>query len=195
MASKGEKTRELIKEKSYGLFVRKGFKEVTMKDICLETGLSRGGLYRHFDSTAAVFEEIFSELSAHAGDEFKEGMDKGKDARIMLRYLLKARRDEMLEKDKTLSLAMYEYSQSVSKSFFEELNEKGKARWMDFIRYGKERGEFRKVDEAKMADLILYSYQGVRMWSSVIPMKADVSLHIVESIWDLLVGTEWEAGI
>lgn len=67
-------TRVLIKEKSYGLFARKGFK---MKDVCLETGLSRGGLYRHFDSRSAIFEAILLELSANAGDEFEEGMNAG----------------------------------------------------------------------------------------------------------------------
>ncbi len=42
---KGEKTKQDIREKAYQLFVEKGFKEVTMKDICELTGLSRGGLY------------------------------------------------------------------------------------------------------------------------------------------------------
>lgn len=37
---KGEKTKQDIREKAYQLFVEKGFKEVTMKDICELTGLS-----------------------------------------------------------------------------------------------------------------------------------------------------------
>lgn len=191
MLTKSKKTRELIKEKAYKLFARKGFKEVTMKDVCIETGLSRGGLYRHFNSTSAIFEAIFLELSANARDEFEEGMNAGEDARIMLKYLLERRQAEMLERDRSLSLAMYEYSQAVSNTFFVELNKKGKERWMRFIRYGIERGEFRKVDESRVTDLILYSYQGVRMWSVVIPMEIDVSSHIVESIWEMLVGIAW----
>ena len=45
MSIRGAQTRERIKKKSLALFSQKGFKEVTMKDICEITGLSRGGLY------------------------------------------------------------------------------------------------------------------------------------------------------
>ena len=43
MSIRGAQTRERIKKKSLALFSQKGFKEVTMKDICEITGLSRGG--------------------------------------------------------------------------------------------------------------------------------------------------------
>lgn len=38
---RGEATRRRIREKACLLFAEKGFKEVTMKDICEITGLSR----------------------------------------------------------------------------------------------------------------------------------------------------------
>ena len=44
MAAKGEKTRESILNASYALFAKKGFKQVTMKDVCDVTNMSRGGL-------------------------------------------------------------------------------------------------------------------------------------------------------
>ena len=55
MGKKGEETKQFIREKACFLFSQKGFKNVTMKDICMETGLSRGGLYRHYDSTQQIF--------------------------------------------------------------------------------------------------------------------------------------------
>ena len=58
MGKNGEKTKQLIREKACYLFSQKGFKNVTMKDIFLETGLSRGGVYRHYDSTQKIFLEI-----------------------------------------------------------------------------------------------------------------------------------------
>ena len=61
MGVKGEKTKELIRQEAYRLFAEKGFKEVTMKDICVRTGLSRGGLYRHYSGTTEIFAEILSE--------------------------------------------------------------------------------------------------------------------------------------
>lgn len=47
---KGDETRQHIKEQAKILFSKKGFKVVTMKGICEATGLSRGGLYRQYNS-------------------------------------------------------------------------------------------------------------------------------------------------
>ena len=58
MGKKAEKTREHIRKEAYLLFADKGFKEVTMTDICEKTGLSRGGLYRHYSNTSEIFLEI-----------------------------------------------------------------------------------------------------------------------------------------
>lgn len=54
MGAKGEKTKQLICESAFCLFAEKGFKDVTMKDICERTKLSRGGLYRHYESTSQI---------------------------------------------------------------------------------------------------------------------------------------------
>ena len=61
MGEKGERTREKIRCKAYGLFAEKGFQAVTMTDICERTGLSRGGLYRYYSGTEQIFSEILSE--------------------------------------------------------------------------------------------------------------------------------------
>ena len=70
MGIKGEKTKQLICRAAYGLFAEKGYKDVTMQDICMETGLSRGGLYRHYESTGQIFQEIITYLQAGQKDEF-----------------------------------------------------------------------------------------------------------------------------
>ena len=42
MGEKAERTREKIRREAYQLFADRGFKEVTMTDVCEKTGLSRG---------------------------------------------------------------------------------------------------------------------------------------------------------
>ena len=67
MSAKGDKTKELICSEAYKLFAEKGFKEVTMKDICEKTGLSRGGLYRkNLKSTTMNFLKWDSRRSLQA---------------------------------------------------------------------------------------------------------------------------------
>ena len=43
IGTKGDQTRQLICMEALKLFTKKGYKDVTMKDICEKTGLSRGG--------------------------------------------------------------------------------------------------------------------------------------------------------
>ena len=75
MGYKGNQTRVMIKQQSALLFSGRGFKDVTMKDICEATGLSRGGLYRYFSSTAELFEEIWTDMIAGQEDEFARVMN------------------------------------------------------------------------------------------------------------------------
>ncbi len=51
-------TKEHIVRISMKLFARKGFKEVTMKEIVDETGLSKGAFYHYFESKEKIFEEV-----------------------------------------------------------------------------------------------------------------------------------------
>ncbi|HXS36491.1 MAG TPA: helix-turn-helix domain-containing protein [Flavipsychrobacter sp.] len=50
--------REHILLVSLKLFLQKSFKEVTMKEIVEQTGLSKGAFYHYFSSKEQVFEEV-----------------------------------------------------------------------------------------------------------------------------------------
>jgi len=181
MSSKGDQTREHIVKEAYKLFARKGFKQVTMKDICESTKLSRGGLYRHYAGTDEILSEILSKEYA-----ILDQIEQGVSARNILEELLEALREEMGDSEKSLSLAIYEYASLGHEDFFIRVNEQAKKRWNSLIQYGIETGEFKKVDGEQITDLILYSYQGVRMWSRVIPLEKDTVDHIVNIIRELL---------
>lgn len=51
-------TKEHILKVSFGLFLQKSFKEVTMKEIVEKTGMSKGAFYHYFDSKEQIFLEI-----------------------------------------------------------------------------------------------------------------------------------------
>lgn len=69
MGQKGEETKAAIRKAALVLFIQKGFKDVTMKDICEATGHSRGGLYMHYGSTKQVFAEIIHEIMSSLENE------------------------------------------------------------------------------------------------------------------------------
>ncbi len=55
MGEKGTMTRRHILDSACPLFIRHGYKAVTMQDICRASGLSKGGLYRHYKDKVLPF--------------------------------------------------------------------------------------------------------------------------------------------
>lgn len=53
-------------------------------------------------------------------------------------------------------------------------NQIGEEKWTALIEYGMARGEFQRVDVAEIVNVILYVYQGVRMWSRIVSMTPEV---------------------
>ena len=53
-------------------------------------------------------------------------------------------------------------------------NRIGEKKWSDLIEYGIVRGEFNTVNVKEIVHVILYAYQGVRMWSRIVSMTPEV---------------------
>lgn len=153
MGNKGQKTKEIILQKAYPLFANKGFKEVTMTDICDVTGLSRGGLYRHYSNTAEIFGEIISKEY-----EIDELIINGESAKSILNKMLLLIEEEIMAKELSLSLAIYEYASLNNEDFFVRINDRAKEKWTKLIKYGIETDEFNKVNIDQIVEMILYYY-------------------------------------
>ena len=182
MGIKGEKTRENILDASYSLFAEKGFKQVTMKDVCETVGMSRGGLYSHFSSTSQIFEAILEKITEKDALDFESEIKKGIPAVQILDKALSLLKSEMKHPEDSLGIAIYEYAQTVDSDVMEEMNKSGEKRWAKLIRYGIKTGEFNDVNVNEIVNIILYSYQGVRMWSRIIPMKQKTINSILDNI-------------
>lgn len=190
MAAKGEKTRESILDTSYALFAKKGFKQVTMKDVCEATNMSRGGLYSHFSGTDQLFEALLERMSKVSATDFEDAISKGSSATKILEDALKLMEEEMKHPEESLSIAMYEYAETVDSHVMVQLNRISEEKWKKLIRYGIDRGEFNNVDVTEIVNLILYSYQGIRMWSRIMPMKPATFRSITENIKKQLIKGE-----
>lgn len=177
MGEKAEKTKERILKEAYRLFAARGFKEVTMTDLCDNTGLSRGGLYRYYSGTSEIFSEILSKEYI-----ISDRMEEQESAETILEDMLTEIESEILDKESSLSLAIYEYASLGNEEFFIRIHQNAKRRWISLINYGMETGEFKKVNPEQVSDLILYYYQGLRMWSRVIPFDRQTAQYYAESI-------------
>ncbi|MFR3675083.1 MAG: TetR/AcrR family transcriptional regulator [[Clostridium] innocuum] len=190
MGKKGDETKKHIKEQAKLLFANKGFKEVTMKDICEATSLSRGGLYRHYDSTDQIFAEIISEFLDVQNNIFSESIEKGISASEILNEILNNYQLEMLDAKHSLSMAIYEYFSSKNIAENENILLKRYQLsfdyWDKLVNYGISRGEFKSVDTKGIIDLILFSYQGIRMYSQLMPIQKETPISMIEQIKKLL---------
>lgn len=188
MGTKGDKTKQFIKQQAKVLFADKGFKNVTMKDICEVTELSRGGLYRHYNSTEQIFSEIISEFLDMQNDLFSESINNGLPAVEILNEILNQYKSEMNDTQGSLSMAIYEFFSSREKeeNILSKRYDLSYSSWSKLINYGISRNEFKQVDINGVFDVILFTYQGVRMYSQLMPIPNEVPERIIEQIKLLL---------
>lgn len=97
----------------------------------------------------------------------------------------------MLDSQSSLSLAIYEYFSlndiaGQSNSLYEQYVISANT-WKRLIQYGIDRKEFNNVDITAVFHLIIFSYQGVRMFSKLIPMNKEIPSGFLKEIRKILV--------
>ena len=84
MGEKSVQKKRYIVEKAREVFVEKGFKKVTMKDIVEACDISRGGLYLYFENTSQIFMEVLRMESEEADDVFSDSITEDATAADIL---------------------------------------------------------------------------------------------------------------
>lgn len=175
MAQKGNQTKNKILKAAKQLFMQKGYIAVTMSDLCDASGLSRGGLYRHFSSTDDVFVALLTSDKSNWEDETQKAVSAGFSAVKMLSYYFEQVFASISEGEGRLSLAIYEYGRSGENS-----NEFLAKRYDDAIdmmeyilQYGQSRGELGGFDTRTEAVHLVIFIDGIKMASAAIPLSPE----------------------
>ena len=109
MGANSIQKKKYILETARKVFVEKGFKKVTMKDIGEACGISRGGLSLYFDSTSQIFMEVMRLETQEAADVFSDSIKEDATAADILILFLKEQKKELLRRKDTLTQAIYEF--------------------------------------------------------------------------------------
>ena len=56
--SKGERTRQVILDAAYCLFIEQGYHATSMRQIAEQAGVALGGIYNHFESKEQIFDNV-----------------------------------------------------------------------------------------------------------------------------------------
>lgn len=178
MGEKSIQKKKYILETARKVFVEKGFKKVTMKDIVEACEISRGGLYLYFESTSQIFMEVLKMESQEADDVFSDSITEDATAADILLLFLKEQKRELLRKNDTLTQAIYEF-------YFEnELPKKDNILKKQFdsavkiieklIEAGVENGEFYCEDCKGTARNIMFVLEGLKISAQTIGITEEM---------------------
>ena len=168
MGEKSEQKREYILKQAKEVFAKKGFRDVTMKDIVEACEISRGGLYLYFGSTEEIFREILlSELECE-GDDITGHLNEDSTMADILMLFLKEQKKIILRKKQDITIASYEYlfahkpekkSDNVAYNQFE----KGIRVLTKILEEGVVRGEFYLENAKVEATNIMFVLEGMKI--------------------------------
>lgn len=177
MGEKSVQKKKYIVETARKVFVEKGFKKVTMKDIVEACDISRGGLYLYFESTSQIFMEVLKLESEETDDVFSDSIKEDATAADILLLFLREQKKELLRKKDTLTQAVYEFyfennlpkKDNVLKKQFDsavKIIEK-------LIETGVENGEFYCEDCEGTARNIMFVLEGLKISAQTIGITSE----------------------
>lgn len=166
MSEKSAQKKKHIVKTAREVFIEKGFKDVTMKDIVEACDISRGGLYLYFSSTEEVLMEVLKMESEEADDVFGGKIREDSAPSDILALFLKEQKKELLRRKNNLTMAVYEYF------FANKVPKKDNLLKQQFdtavriieklIEAGVEAGEFYCEDTRGAARNIMYVLEGLK---------------------------------
>lgn len=169
MGNKSIQKKNYIIEKSHHVFVKKGFRSVTMKDIVEACDISRGGLYLYFDSTESIFRAVLEAESAKVDPGLARKLSDKPTNNDILTLFFYEQKKAILERRGSLLVAMYEYSfeqhENKEKTLLSNQMDASVKFLEDILKKGTEAGEFSVDDHRLMAQNIVYTLEGMKLMS------------------------------
>ena len=178
MGDKSLQKKQFILKNAREIFMVKGYKNVTMKDIVDKCEISRGGLYLYFNSTKEVFEEVLKMEVSETDDIFQDAIGGEASSMDILLLFFKEQKKELLRKKKNLTTAIYElyFENKVAKK------ENSIRRQFDIavkimqqlIEEGVSNGEFFCDNPLAMARNIMFVIEGLKISSQTMGITEEM---------------------
>lgn len=169
MGNKSIQKKNYIIEKAHHVFVKKGFRSVTMKDIVEACDISRGGLYLYFDSTESIFRAVLEAESAKVDPGLARKLSDKPTNNDILTLFFYEQKKAILERRGSLLVAMYEYSfeqhENKEKTLLSNQMDASVKFLEDILKKGTEAGEFSVDNHRLMAQNIVYTLEGMKLMS------------------------------
>ncbi len=176
MGTKSVQKKLYILEVAKKVFIQKGFLTVTMKDIVEACEISRGGLYLYYNNTAEIFRDVLKMEASQTDSSMEEKFKEDATASEILMLFFKAQKAEILAKNGSLIMAIYEYYSEYKDSPYENTLqaqfEVGTEIIRTLIEAGIENGEFVCAYPELEAKNMMYSLEGLKIMAQTTKMDA-----------------------
>ena len=173
MGEKSQQKKKYIIEKARQVFVEKGYRSVTMKDIIEACEISRGGLYLYFPSTQEIFLEVLKQEQESGDDVFSTQIGEDSTTVDILALFFAAQKAELLNSKDNLTMATYEYyfahKPEGKDNFLRTQFEAAVQALAQLIEMGVDAGELYCEEPQIAAEEIMYALEGLK--ASYLTMK------------------------
>ena len=177
MGAKSEQKKTYILQVAKRVFIEKGFRTVTMKDIVEACEISRGGLYLYYNNTAEIFRDLLKMESRQTDAGLEEQLSEDASASEILMVFFKAQKAEIFARKGSLIMAIYEYYYDYKDSGFEIALQKQVEMGVEIIRnlieLGIENGEFVCAYPELEARNMMYAIEGLKIMAQTTMMEPE----------------------
>jgi len=187
-------TREHILNISLNLFLQKGFKDVTLKEIVEKTGMSKGAIYHYFESKEQLFLEVvknvFSSIEANYCELNNDSLYQFYHDYIN-HFIESSDWQNESKKDDFTNMNYMSLILDALK-LFPNLHEKLKESlqiqltvWKEVIHNARNKGEIESsMDDEQIARMFIYSSDGVGLYSIFIKDSSENTGNTLLNLWN-----------
>jgi len=186
-------TRNQILLAAYELFIKKGYKEVSIQEITKSVGLTKGAVYYFFKNKEQLFQEVFnrlfiSEMHINFSKFSQDSLYKFYHDYLDHHMIFAQKEGEA----GTISITFYSYMFDAMKSFPElvigvrESFSQEKEAWIEVIEVARSNGEIETtLSNEQVADLFILTGDGFGMRGIILGEMPGKSEQLV-LLWDAL---------
>mgnify|MGYP003608168215 CR=1 FL=1 len=172
MGEKSDQKKAYILDTARKVFMEKGYKNVTMKDIVEACEISRGGLYLYFGSTAELFIAVMQKEQEDTDDALEQTLEQEMTVADILALFFKEQKKEILHVQDNLTIATYEFFFETKfpkkENMARRLFERGVRLLSEIIDAGVSTGELQCEDSILAAKNMMFVMEGLRVASRTI---------------------------
>ena len=176
MQTKGDRTKQVIMDISKKLFAQKGYSAITMKDICEACDLSRGGLYRHFNSTKEIFIAILEKDKNETRDVLEKSLLKKSPAEMLLNHYFNLEKETVMGDESGLYFAIHEFAfvQRDECDYLEQRKKSAVDMLISLFQYGQSRSEFKNFNPEVMAIHYIYFWDSLKTSAFILSLTEEM---------------------